>query len=44
MAQNKDFTLKRKNGTSIDTLYPTTRWGQVEEKPTTFTPNGTLSW
>ena len=38
MANERDFTLKRKNGTIIDTLYPTTRWEQVEEKPITFTP------
>ena len=29
MAQNKDFTLKRKNGTVYDTLLPTTHMGQV---------------
>ena len=29
MAQNKDFTLKRKNGTVYDTLLPTTHMGQI---------------
>jgi hypothetical protein len=38
MAQNLDFTLKRHNGTDQDTLYPTTTWTQVLNKPSTYTP------
>lgn len=38
MASNLDFTLRRNNGTDTDVLYPTTRWSQVEEKPSTYTP------
>jgi hypothetical protein len=41
-----DITLKRKVGAVYDVLYPTTTWGQIDSKPTTFTPtshNHTLS-
>jgi hypothetical protein len=33
-----DITLKRKVGAVYDVLYPTTTWGQIDSKPTTFTP------
>jgi hypothetical protein len=33
-----DITLKRKVGAAYDVLYPTTIWGQINDKPTTFTP------
>jgi len=35
---NQDITLKRNNAGTIDNLYPTTTWTQVENKPSTFTP------
>jgi hypothetical protein len=35
---NKTFTLKRIEGANTDTLYPLTTWGQVLNKPSTFTP------
>ena len=36
----KNVTLKRVNNTSgaTDDLHPTTDWGQIESKPSTFTP------
>jgi len=37
MAEVKQVTLKRFNGTDEDTLHPTTEWDQVENKPSTFT-------
>ena len=38
MAETKQVTLKRFNGTDQDTLHPETHWDQVEGKPSTFTP------
>lgn len=35
---NIDITLKRKLSSGEDILHPTTNWGQVESKPSTFTP------
>jgi hypothetical protein len=35
---NKPITLKRNNSGTIDNLYPTTEWNQIESKPSTFTP------
>ena len=38
MAETKQVTLKRYNGTDQDTLHPETHWDQLEGKPSTFTP------
>ena len=35
-----DYTLKRKTTEGEETLHPTTNWGQIENKPSTFTPTG----
>lgn len=41
MAQNKDFTLKRHNGTDYDVLLPTTHIGQIYTDKTLTTPLAT---
>ena len=38
MAEVKNATLKRFNGTDYDTIHPQTDWTQIESKPLTFTP------
>ena len=39
MSTTQDATLKRGNGTDFDNIHLTTNWGQVEDKPSTYTPS-----
>ena len=34
----KEITIKRKTSSGTEDLHPTTTWGQINSKPSTFTP------